>query len=798
MITPKLSDSERMLDQIFSESHSFMTILSVPEFRYLRSNAQHRKLIGRSEIIGRTLVEVEPELVGQGVLDLLNDVIQSGRPYIGTEVQIDYAPVDVAPARTRFLDVVYQPLLDEDGKVYAILAQGNDVTEKVLARKSVENAARAVTNERQNIQNLFKQTPEMVCFLKGPDHVFEFVNEAHVRALGFNATGKSVREAQPESVEVHGILDDVYRTGVTAELKEIPVTLGDKLRYFDLTYAARRDQAGVIDGIMILGLEITPQVEARKALSESQRKYQLLFDYSPLPKWIIDIETIRFVDVNMAAVRHYGYTKEEFLTISPLDIRPPEERARFIATMRDVESFKIENQTYDRRRTHRKKDGTLIEVEISALDLELNGRQVRLCAVIDITDRIVFEEQQKELLTTLKEAKEEAERANQLKSAFLANMSHEIRTPLGAMLGFSDLLRDPGLSNSERASYIDILSRNGEQLSYIINDILDLSKVEAGHLHLEFADASPAQVCAEVVSLLRVTAKEKDLVLDYQSDPSTPASVVMDAVRLRQILVNLVGNAIKFTQFGSVRLRSYGGKSDSGRELVVFEVIDTGIGIPEAQKDRLFEMFVQADGSMTRRFGGTGLGLALSRRLARAMGGEVTIDKTVEGKGSTFRAVIEDLPERRNVERPLANSPEFALIELTPSTLESVRILVVDDSPDNQQLLWHFLAAHGAVIESAGNGLMGYRKALAGNYDVILMDIQMPEMDGYTATQKLRAAGYTKPIVALTAHAMSEVRKRCLNVGCSAHLAKPINHKELVSTVARLVGQYRQTSSSSL
>lgn len=783
-VTPEIKlqkEREQILDQIFSESYSFMTILSVPDFRYLRTNSQHLQLIRRSNIIGKTILEVEPELEAQGIIDILKDVVRTRKPFVATEVPIHYDPVDDQPAKTTYLDFMYQPLIGPEGNVYAISAQGYDVTEKVLVRKKVEASETAVQNERENLRNLFKQTPEMVCILKGPEHTFEFVNEAHVRALGFDATGMTVRKAQPESVEVHGILDSVYQTGVTAELREIPVTLGTKLRYFDLTYAARRDHFGRIDGIMILGTEQTAQVEARNALKESQQKYQSLFDFSPLPKWIVDAESLKFIDVNFAAQRHYGYTKEEFLGMTVRDIRSPNETEDFVTPANA--GADAHTRTYEKRRRHQKKDGSLIEVEVSAIDLDLDGRKMHIAAMVDVTERVMSEIRQQELLASLHAAKEEAERANQLKSAFLANMSHEIRTPLGAMLGFSDLLKDPSLSNNERTSYVDILTRNGEQLSYIINDILDLSKVEAGHLTLEFTDIVPNQICAEVISLLSVKAKEKDLVLEFETDPSTPNSIVCDQTRLRQILLNLVGNAIKFTQFGSVKLRSYGCTGDGGKEAACFEIIDTGIGIPKQQQQRLFEMFVQADGSMTRRFGGTGLGLALSRRLARELGGDVTIVQSVEGKGTTFKVLVEDQPDRRTVEE--AEITRSSYPESDEHALDGVRVLVVDDSPDNQQLIWRYLSKRGAVVETADNGFLGYRKALTGHFDVVLMDIQMPEMDGYTATQKLRSAGYAKPIIALTAHAMSEVRKKCLNVGCSDHLSKPINPKELIGAVAR-------------
>ncbi|MEZ0391578.1 MAG: ATP-binding protein [Pseudobdellovibrionaceae bacterium] len=261
--------------------------------------------------------------------------------------------------------------------------------------------------------------------------------------------------------------------------------------------------------------------------------------------------------------------------------------------------------------------------------------------VVDIHDQV-------ESQLELKRAKDEAEKANSLKSAFLANMSHEIRTPLSAMIGYADLLRDPKLSAEDRESFIEILTRNGKGLAMIINDILDLSKVEAGHLHLDIAETNPHKIAAEVVSLLRV--KAQNLQLDLQSGVSTPARITTDSFRLKQILLNLIGNAIKFSPEGSVHVRSFGRKTESGQSLVCFEIKDTGIGIPQNNLESIFEMFVQADSSTARRFGGTGLGLSLSRRLARALGGDIRVLSSVEGQGTTF--LLEILDQSSGAQKP--------------------------------------------------------------------------------------------------------------------------------------------------
>lgn len=435
----------------------------------------------------------------------------------------------------------------------------------------------------------------------------------------------------------------------------------------------------------------------------------------------------------------------------------------------------IENEDTDVQRG----DGTRGILRLTSAPVRNKTGEIIAGVVIceDVTD-------QKRNEAELKRAKEEAERANQLKSAFLANMSHEIRTPLGAMIGFTDLLRDPHLSPQERNNYIDILARNGEQLSVIINDILDLSKVEAGHLSLEYAETRPRSIAEDVVLLLAIKAKEKGLTLNYSKDTSTPESIISDPTRVRQILMNVVGNAIKFTPNGVVNIKSRGEKDRSGANILIFEIEDTGIGIPKMQTERIFDVFVQGDESMARRFGGTGLGLALSRRLARALGGDVDIVRTEVGQGTVMQVRIFDQAQRKKIKLAekndsLSGGPE------NQKPLKGIRVLVVDDSPDNRHLISRYLAKTGADVGTADNGIQGVRRALDEDFDIIIMDIQMPEMDGYAATEKLRSEGYRRPIIALTAHAMGEVYEKCISVGCTDYLPKPINSKDMISMVAK-------------
>ncbi|WP_413292918.1 ATP-binding protein [Bdellovibrio sp. HCB185ZH] len=636
-------DYQQSMETMIRTSPSFMALLSGPNFIFEEANDQYLQLIGKKDIIGRPMLDVIPEIGSQGFVEILNEVAATGKPYIGSEVPIYLNRVPGQPSEKRYVDFVYQVHPSSKEGLPRIFVHGNDVTERVLARDALDN-------ERRNFRNLFKQTPEMVCILSGPEHLFEFVNEAHIRVLGFDATGKTVREAQPESVEIHSILDDVFRTGKTAELKEIPVTVTNRLRYFNLTYAARYATNGAISGVMILGTEVTDEVRAREEL---------------------------------------------------------------------------------------------------------------------------------------KKAKEEADKANQSKTTFLANVSHEIRTPLGAILGFSELLSHEVSAGSEAADYIERISKNAQQLRHLIDELLDLSKIEANRLEIERLPVDLNSLVQDVISSLSPLAQEKSLKIEVINVTTIPPRIMTDPMRLKQILTNLVGNSIKFTEKGTVRIELAVAKKGDGNELQI-RVIDTGIGLAPEQVQRLFKPFSQADSSITRKFGGTGLGLVLSRQLALLLKGDLTLEKSAPGQGSTFTLTIavgtdQEIGHR---EIPVAKKESGSGENFH---LQGRKILIVDDVPDNQTLVRLYLNRGGAIHESAYDGREAVEKALNGDFDIILMDLQMPKMDGHSAARELRQQGYAKPIIALTAHALRGEREKCLAGGFNEYITKPIDKATLLGALNRLL-----------
>jgi len=442
------------------------------------------------------------------------------------------------------------------------------------------------------------------------------------------------------------------------------------------------------------------------------------------------------------------------------------------------------------------RDGTIFPCELCIwrIDVAADSEPLFVGAIRDVTLHKQAEDE-------LREAKRAAEAADRSKSEFLANMSHEIRTPMTAILGFSDVLTGR-VTDPESVDAIEIIRRNGEHLLEIINGILDLSKIEAGKVEIEQIDCSICRLVADVASLMRVRADAKGLTLDIEFSGPIPESIRTDPTRLRQILINLIGNAVKFTETGGVRLVTGMLHADGSEPKMQFSVIDTGIGMSDEAMANVFRPFTQADTSTTRQFGGTGLGLSIGKRLAGILGGDIAVSST-PGEGSTFSLSVATGP--CDGVRTLQNPAESILAPRRSSRIPShsemdldCRILLAEDGPDNQRLIAFILKKAGAEVTVAENGQVAVDQARAAElcgepFDLILMDMQMPVLDGYQATRQLRREGYARPIIALTAHAMQGDRQKCFDAGCDDYATKPIDRHALIGMIAAHVTQAEVT-----
>ena len=473
---------------------------------------------------------------------------------------------------------------------------------------------------------------------------------------------------------------------------------------------------------------------------------------------------------------------------------PPEDQPMQVAGRENIEIRNVELKLVH-------PDGQilyLLEYAIPLRDDELKVQGV-LGVLIDITERKL---ERRMVESELRNAKEQADRANQAKTSFLANMSHEMRTPLGIILGFADMILNPSIAESKKVEGLNAITRGAKQLSTLVNDILDVSKIEAGRLEIEFISFKLHDFFQDIAEFALGQKQGRPINFSIEIMGLVPTEVISDANRFKQIIYNMVGNAFKFTEIGEIKMvvRSvFTELIDKSIQLIV-DVEDSGIGISEEQRKRLFQPFMQADASMSRRFGGSGLGLILSKKLAVALGGDLVLSESSLGKGSKFTLTIDvgcydpDLMVAMHIqsEGSTVLSKVDANRVFSPNDLSGKKILVVDDAHDNLQLVSYYLANTKAELDFAADGLLAVEKVKNSSFDLILMDIQMPNLDGYEATKKIRAFGCKTPIIALTAHALKGDREKFLAAGFDEYLTKPVQPVELLKILEQILKKSSQ------
>ncbi len=547
-----------------------------------------------------------------------------------------------------------------------------------------------------------------------------------------------------------------------------------------VSVTALRDAQDAIIGYLLIGTDNTArqQVEAEKKKLDQRLHDQQFYTRSLIESNIDALMTTDpsgiITDVNKQMEALTGCTRDELIGAPFKSYFTDPERAeagiKLVLSQKKVTDYEL---------TACARDGNKTVVSYNATTFYDRDRTLQgvFAAARDVTER-------KRVELELKQARAVAESASRTKSDFLASMSHEIRTPMNAIIGIADLLAKTPLS-PEQNKYVQIFRRAGDNLLHLIDDILDLSKVESLQLELERTGFSLNDLLEKVTEMVAVRAHEKGLALVCNIAPKVPTDLVGDPTRLRQVLLNLLGNAIKFTESGEVALRVAPDAGSSVPGALRFTISDTGIGIAGEKLGAVFERFTQTDSSTTRRYGGSGLGLTISKRLVELMGGRIWVESQV-GKGSVFSFAVPleiRARTRRRTAVPVGTGPEPAL--------PALHILLVEDSPDNRTITVAYLKDTPYRVDIAENGAIACGKFTAGHYDLVLMDRQMPVMDGLTATRAIREWEQANrrsptPIVALTAAALKGDQEQCMAAGCTAYLTKPIKQEVLLQAIKEL------------
>jgi PAS domain S-box-containing protein len=616
--------------------------------------------------------------------------------------------------------------------------------------------------------------------------------------------------APPElSEETQQLLNQVER-GVRVSPFETVRRRKDGARAdVSLAVSPIRDAAGSVIGAAGIARDISSQKLAAQVLAETEVRYRELFEESHDLVFTHDVEG-NFTSLNRAGQQVCGYCLEEILKMNARDLLTPES-AELVRGW--IDRYHPNEPHGTREVGVLAKDGRTLILEVSISTLYREGRPVGVLGIArDVSARKRAEE-------ALLKAKEGAVAGSRAKSEFLANMSHEIRTPMNGIIGLTNLTLETKLT-SEQREYLGMVRYSAGSLLGIINDILDFSKIEAGKFDLELVAFNLRENLQATTKAFALRAEEKGLKLACEVSAVIPERIVGDPARLRQIVVNLLGNAIKFTSLGEVTLQVESEFCDDEYVLVHFVVIDTGVGIPQAKHKVIFEAFSQADGATTRKFGGTGLGLAISTHLVEKMGGRIWVE-SAEGLGSRFHftarlgrvksAELPRPPEESSpavVTKPIRQSVlRGAMLRATggqsrdieasqlaipriPEARNRLRILVAEDNPVNRTLAVRLLERQGHKVSTAGNGLEALTEMEKQDFELVLMDVQMPEMDGVEATKAIRnrekqTRSHVR-IVAVTAHAMAADREICLAAGMDGYISKPINKEELLSTIEKL------------
>jgi PAS domain S-box-containing protein len=795
----------------------------IVDFAFRLANPAAARLLRRTpeDLLGRRLMVDYPVNAETGMFDRYVDVVTTGRSF-----DVEHHHVHGGHADWFHISVV------RFGDGCAITFA--DISDRKRAEAEVAQRAAELAAAKEQLQAVLDAATRTSIIATDVDGTITLFNTGAEAMLGYAAAevvgkvgpsilhlpsqvldrGRELSASCGRPVEGFGVFAELSQQGRFDEREWTYVRKDGSHLTVSLLVAALRGGRGEVTGFLGVATDVTERNRAAEALRRSQELLASVLNGSP--DGVLAIQAVRdpaaggpIVDfefrlANPAAERLMGRREADLLGKRLLAEFPGNAPTGIFDRYAEVANTGrpyVGELRYDH-------EGLATWFHVVAVQLG-DG-----CAItfVDISNKKRAEDDAVRYTTDLEQARDRtarqaaelrakgaeldvarqaAEAANRAKGEFLANMSHEIRTPMAAILGYADLMLDPTRDLRSRQNDLQSIRRNGQHLLEVINDVLDLSKIEAGGMTVERILADLPRLAAEAVSMTRPSAIEKVLTLRLEFASPVPRVGLTDPLRLRQVLINLIGNAVKFTSAGAITVRLSCAGASATNAVVLFEVADGGVGMTDEQQAKLFQPFVQGDVSTTRRFGGTGLGLTISRQFARLLGGDITV-RSRPGEGSTFAVTVDVGPVAAVglVDGLTEAGTGSAVPDPADGDLTGARVLLAEDGLDNREILTAYLRGAGATVETADDGRCALVATLAARdagrpFAVVLMDMQMPVLDGYGATSELRRCGYAGPVIALTAHAMASDRSKCLAAGCDDYLTKPVDRQTLTRAVAR-------------